>query len=149
MATNKQRINASPHRVFEVLADGWSYSNWVVGTSHMMAVEPEWPQARSRLFHATGVWPLTLRDETVVDEVEPDRLLALTARGWPLGEATIRLELEDDGDGGCIVTMQEVPTAGSARLMHNKLVDGMLRVRNVESLRRLAGLAERRTAPKR
>ena len=148
MATNAQRVNASRHQVFAVLADGWLYSNWVVGTSHMMAVEPDWPQAGSRLFHASGVWPLTLRDETVVKEVEPDRLLALTARGWPLGEASIRLELEDDGDG-CCVTIREVPSAGSARWMHNKLVDQLLRVRNVESLRRLAGLAERRTSPKR
>lgn len=148
MATTSQQINASCHRVFEVLADGWSYTNWVVGTSHMMAVEPNWPQAGSRLYHATGVWPLTVRDHTVVEEVEADRLLALTARGRPLGEASIRLELEGDDDE-CVVTMHEVPAPGSARWMHTRPVDELLRMRNVESLRRLAGLAERRTSPKR
>ena len=35
------------HEVFDVLSDGWTYSNWVVGTSHIRAVD--YPCARGRL----------------------------------------------------------------------------------------------------
>ncbi len=66
MATVTGRIDARPDQVWDVLADGWPYSNWVVGSSHMRAVEAAWPAAGSRLFHASGVWPATLRDETPV-----------------------------------------------------------------------------------
>lgn len=39
MATVSHVIAASPPRVFSVLADGWTYSNCVTGTSHMRAVD--------------------------------------------------------------------------------------------------------------
>lgn len=54
MATNSIHINATPQDVFAVIADGWAYGNWVVGTSHMRAVETDWPAAGSRLFHSVG-----------------------------------------------------------------------------------------------
>jgi hypothetical protein len=65
----------------------------------------------SKLYHATGPWPLLIRDETEVEAVEPDRRIILTARGWPLGEARIEIDLADD-DGDCLVTMRETPTSG-------------------------------------
>ncbi len=43
MATVHAHIDASPDSVFAVLADGWHYSNWVVGTSHVRAVQADWP----------------------------------------------------------------------------------------------------------
>src|SRR5207248_1475605 len=39
----EQVVNATPDRVFEVLADGWTYSDWVVGTAHIRDVDPDWP----------------------------------------------------------------------------------------------------------
>jgi hypothetical protein len=38
--TVKRDIDALHHRVWEVLADGWTYSQWVVGNSRMRAVAP-------------------------------------------------------------------------------------------------------------
>ena len=73
MAKVVRLVHASPSRVFEVLANGWYYSNWVVGTSHMRA---EWPAAGSRLHHASGAWPFVARDESVVEEVEPTARLS-------------------------------------------------------------------------
>lgn len=73
MATVDCSIAATPAEVFAVLANGWFYSNWVVGTSHMRAVEAEWPERGSRLFHATGVWPVVVRDESVVEQADPAR----------------------------------------------------------------------------
>jgi uncharacterized protein YndB with AHSA1/START domain len=147
MAVNTARIDASRAQVFAVLANGWLYSNWVVGTSHMRAVEADWPAAGSRLFHASGVWPLVTRDETQVESVDEGRRLELTARGRPFGEARIVLELEDDG-AGCTITMHETPVAGPGRWLHNRVTEAMLVRRNTEALARLAAIAERRTAPR-
>src|SRR6478672_13163745 len=108
MAVNSTHIAATPHQVFAVLADGWRYSNWVVGTSHMRAVESEWPATGARLHHCSGIWPLVTRDETVVEESVPDRKLVLLAKGGILGSARVRLELEPDGDG-TIVSLLEAP----------------------------------------
>ena len=55
------------------MAGGWSYSDWVVGTSHLRAVEANWPAAGAKLHHAVGVWPLVMRGESVVQQVITDR----------------------------------------------------------------------------
>jgi uncharacterized protein YndB with AHSA1/START domain len=136
MSTVTRSIKASPSQVFAVLANGWAYSNWVVGTSHMRAVDANWPAPGSALYHAAGLWPLVVRDKSVVEAVEPDRSMTLTAKGRPLGEARVMIELESDGDG-TLVTMHETPMASEA----------LLDRRNVESLARLAAIAERRSEP--
>lgn len=146
MATNSAYIGAARQHVFAVLADGWNYSNWVVGASHMRAVQEEWPALGSRLFHAAGAWPVMTRDETVVESVEPGRALTLTAKGRPFGEARVVIELEDEL-GGCRVTMHETPTAGPGRWLHNPIFEAVLVRRNAESLARLAAIAEARIVP--
>lgn len=146
MAVVKRSIKASPDDVWAVLADGWLYSNWVVGTSHMRAVETAWPAVGARLFHASGVWPVVARDETKVEESEPSRRLVLLARGRPLGEARVVVELEPDGDS-TQVTMHETPVAGPGKWLHNPASEAVLVRRNVESLARLAALVERHTQP--
>lgn len=145
MSTASIHIDAPPARVFDVLSDGWSYSNWVVGTSHIRAVETEWPAVGSKLYHATGPWPLVTRDTTEVTGVEPDRSLELTARGAPLGVATIAIALEPDGDG-CRVTLDEHPISALARRLHNPMADAVLTRRNQESLLRLRATVEGHTA---
>ena len=146
MATVTRRIEASPEAVNGVLADGWRYSNWVVGTSHMRAVEQEWPAAGARLHHCSGIWPLVTRDETVVEESIPDRRLVLLAKGGVLGSARVVLELEPDGDG-TIVSLSETAVAGFGKWIYNPVVDLVMARRNVETLARLAALSERHTKP--
>jgi uncharacterized protein YndB with AHSA1/START domain len=89
LAVVERHIGASPEEVFAVLANGWYYSGWVVGTSHMRAVEIQWPSAGLRLFHASGIWPAALADETEVLEMVPAQRLVRTARVRPFGEALI------------------------------------------------------------
>jgi hypothetical protein len=36
-------INTTPDRVFAILADGWTYSDWVVGTAHIRDVDRDYP----------------------------------------------------------------------------------------------------------
>jgi uncharacterized protein YndB with AHSA1/START domain len=146
MATTSTHIDATRQEVFAVLSDGWLYSNWVVGTSHMRAVEADWPAVGSKLFHASGAWPLVARDETEILACEPGVRLALQARGRPFGVADIELRLTDDGDG-CQVTMSETPSAGPGAWVNNPVNEAILLRRNIEALARLRAIAERRTAP--
>jgi uncharacterized protein YndB with AHSA1/START domain len=146
MAVVTCHINATPDAVFAVLADGWLYSNWVVGASHVRAVEDGWPAVGSRLHHASGVWPIVARDETAVEEVDPGRLLVLLPKGRPLGEARVRIELESSG-GGTELTMWETPVAGPGKWLNNPITESVLKLRNVEALSRLTALVERRTEP--
>lgn len=148
LVTDTIDIDAPRRDVFNVLSDGWRYSNWVVGTSHMYAVQKQWPDVGSKLWHATGAWPLVVRDETEVVAVDPERRMELVARGRPFGEALIVLTMEDE-HAGCRVTMSEQPIAGIARILNNALGKAMFHWRNAESLIRLKSLVERRTEPAR
>ena len=141
-------IQATPDEVFEVLADGWLYSGWVVGTSHMRAVQTNWPAIGSKLFHASGIWPLVTRDETVVLDSQPPTLLVLQAKGGPLGQARIELRLSTQGPA-CRVEIDEEPTHGPGKWLHNPITAAGIHRRNVEALSRLATLVEHRTAPSR
>lgn len=141
----RRRVNATAHEVFEVLSDGWLYSSWVVGASRMRAVDETWPQVGARLHHSAGIWPVVLNDTTVAQESVPDRRLVMTARGWPVGEARIDIELQPDGAGACVVILREDVSAGPAQVVPRPVRALAIKPRNVETLRRLAYIAERRT----
>jgi len=143
MSVTTREIQASPDRVFGVLADGWLYASWVVGASRIRQVDATWPERGSRLYHSVGVWPALIDDNTEVEQVEPPRLLLLRARAWPSGEASVRFDLEPV-TGNCRVTITEHVVAGPARIIPKPLEEGLLGWRNKETLRRLAYLAERR-----
>jgi len=145
MAEVQQRIAATPERVFDVLSDGWTYSDWVVGTTHVRAVDSSWPAVGSQLHHKSGPWPLSLHDRTEVLECEPGRRLVLRARLWPFGEAQVRLSLEPL-PGGCRVTIGETFVSGPLGWLHNKANDLVLHGRNRESLRRLSDIVLGRSA---
>jgi uncharacterized protein YndB with AHSA1/START domain len=143
VATVQRTVHATPERVFAVLSNGWSYSDWVVGTSHIRDVDPHWPALGSRLHHKAGPWPVSLWDSSEVLAMEDSRRLCLSARLWPLGEAIVDIHLAPSGDHSTRVTMHEGFAQGPLRWLQNKMNDMILHQRNVESLRRLADLAER------
>jgi len=143
VAIVKRTVRASPERVFSVLSNGWSYSDWVVGTAHIRDVDPHWPALGSQLHHKAGPWPLSLHDSSKVLAMEPDRRLCLNARLWPMGEAVVDIHLEPDPGGGTKVTIHEDFKQGPLRWFQNKVNDLVLHQRNVESLRRLADIVER------
>src|SRR6476660_4074808 len=88
-----RRINAPPRVVWSVLADGWMYATWVVGASRVRLVDPQWPAPGRRLHHSFGIWPAMINDHTEVLTADPGRELLLLARGWPAGEATVRIRV--------------------------------------------------------
>ncbi len=135
--------SASRERVWEVMADGWTYSQWVVGNSRMRAVDPDWPAPGATIRHSVGVWPAAIDDETVVEESVPGQRLVLLAKFGFLGAARVTLELRDNAAGGCEIEMHEVPARGPANLVPDKLAELAVRIRNQECTWRLAALAER------
>lgn len=141
MAQNVRVMTCRPEAVFEVLANGWFYPSWVVGASRMRRVEADWPQPDGRLHHSFGIWPFLIDDTTSSVDWDPPKLAVMRARGWPIGEATVRLEVRAR-DEGCIVRITEHPSRGPATLLPRFLIDPLLRWRNAETLRRLAYLAE-------
>jgi uncharacterized protein YndB with AHSA1/START domain len=141
----QRTVEATPAQVWGVLADGWLYPLWVVGATRMRQVDDGWPEAGARLHHSVGVWPLVIDDETEVVAVEAGRRMHLRARAWPTGEAEVILHIEDGGGATSKVAIEEDLVAGPARLVPPLLRSRVLRMRNRETLRRLAWLAERRT----
>lgn len=143
MAHVSRHIGAPPERVWAELSDGWMYTNWVVGATHIRGVDGHWPATGSELHHRVGAWPLTISDATQVVDSDPPRRLVLKARAWPAGEAMVVIEIAPEGDGSS-VQMKEWPTAGPAKWLHTPVQEAILRRRNVESLDRLASITENR-----
>ncbi|WP_409180887.1 SRPBCC family protein [Amycolatopsis sp. VS8301801F10] len=141
MVEVSRTVPAPPEAVFEVLADGWSYSGWVVGSCHIRDVDASWPQPGARIHHSIGGWPLQLEDTTAVVAVEPGVSLELEARGGALGTAKIELSLVPDGAGETTVRMAESVTGGMGALLPESVQALVLGPRNRESLARLSALA--------
>jgi hypothetical protein len=140
-------VRASADRVFAELADGWAYVGWVVGASHIRDVDANWPEAGSKIHHQVGVWPAMIADHTESLACEPGRRLLMRARGWPLGEATVEILLEEQSPELTEVTLREAPTAGPGQWLDNPLQRKILQARNRETLRRLADRVEHRAYP--
>lgn len=145
--TVERTVDASPEDVWRVLADGWSYAQWVVGASRVRAVDPAWPAPGATIHHSFGMWPVMINDRTEVLQSEPPVGLVLRARGWPLGEAKVVLTIRGEGPGRSTIRIAEDATAGPGQLAPKPLRQAMIAPRNVETLRRLALLSERRTRP--
>ena len=141
VVTVRRDVNAPASAVWAVLADGWLYPTWVVGASRMRAVDAAWPGVGAQLHHSVGVWPVLINDTTTVLASVPKRELVLQARGWPLGEADVRLTLTEHG-GSCEVEMAEDAVSGPGKAGPRPGPAGRDRPRNAECLLRLAYLAE-------
>lgn len=143
MASVDREVEASATEIWAVLADGWSYSSWVVGTSKIRSVDTAWPKVGARIHHSVGAWPLLIEDHTeVLESVEPTRLV-LRARGWPMGEAMVAVTVEPQGVRS-VVRLDEKPTSGPGAWLNNPVFDAGLRLRLSEMSVRLGALAEGR-----
>jgi uncharacterized protein YndB with AHSA1/START domain len=142
--TVERTTSASRQRVWEVLVDGWTYSQWVVGNSRMRAVDPHWPARGSTIHHSIGVWPALLNDSTEVLSSTPLRELVLLANGRPFGKARVTLRLFDIDGGGCRIEMAEVPASAPMSWLPDRIGLAAAFLRNRECTWRLAALAERR-----
>ena len=141
MAKNARLMAADPDTVFRVLSDGWLYASWVVGASRMRGVDDSWPAPGARLHHSVGLWPWLIDDFTSVVEWDAPRRAVLQARGWPIGEARVTIEVRPHGTGS-VVKIVEDANRGPGTLIPRPIRSLLLRLRNRETLTRLAFLAE-------
>lgn len=148
MAIVEKVIGAPPQQVFDVLADGWTYSDWVVGTAHVRDVDDGWPAVGAKLHHRAGPWPFSLTDASTVLVCEPPHKLVIRAGLWPAGEALVVFTLEQVGPEATRVRLGEDFDAGPLRWIRNKLNDLVLKQRNKETLNRLSDIAVRQKDPR-
>jgi hypothetical protein len=141
MSTNYRQMNCSPDDVFRVIADGWVFPTWVVGASRMRDVDAAWPAVGSRLQHSFGVWPVLINDNTTMLEYDAPRHAVMQPEGWPIGEALVTIDVKPRRNG-CVVRIKEKAVKGPATLIPSFILDIYLYARNVETLRRLAFIAE-------
>jgi len=115
----------------------------VVGASRIRDVDDGWPAEGRKIHHSFGVWPLVIDDTTEVVEIQPDQRIVLEARGWPVGTARVEITIRPDGNGS-LVSIAEDVSSGPAQLVPQPIRVAAMDVRNKETLRRLAYLAEGR-----
>jgi hypothetical protein len=135
-------VAAARQRVWDVLADGWTYSGWVVGNSRIRAVSSNWPAPGSRILHSIGAWPAAINDETVVESCVSGEELVLLAKVRPAAEARITMRLSDI-PGGCRVEMTEVAVSRPLRWVPDSVQLTGVAPRNRECTWRLAMIAEK------
>jgi hypothetical protein len=145
MAKNVRILHCRPEDVFDVLADGWLFTTWVVGASRMRGQDPGWPAVGTRLHHSFGVWPFVIDDVTTVLEWEAPHRMVIQPKGWPIGEARVELTVEEHRRG-CKVTIVENAVAGPGSWVPDFLLQPMIWIRNRETLRRLGWVAVGRAA---
>jgi hypothetical protein len=137
-------FDTTPERTFEVLSEPRSYEDWVTGARSVEASDGTWPAPGSTFRHTQGVWPLVLSDTTSVVRSDPPRRLELEARVRPFLVNRVVVELAAE-DGGTRVTLDERPVGGLLELPARLPPWPQLtKLRNLESLRRLRALAQRR-----
>jgi hypothetical protein len=134
-------MSCTPQAVFDVLSDGWTYVTWVVGASRIRGVDADFPKPGSKVHHSVGVWPLVIDDQTEVESVDAPREMQLLASVWPAGKGRVHITCVPQGDR-TEVTMDEQVVSGPGRLVPTPVEGALLRLRNKETLKRLAFLAE-------
>jgi uncharacterized protein YndB with AHSA1/START domain len=143
MAVVNVLIRRPPAQVWDVLADGYAYAEWVVGTREIRAVDDGWPEVGTAIHYTVGLGPLGFRGKTIVRRIEPGRQLGLEADGGPLGTARIVIELLEWGDD-TVVILDEHPLRGTAYRLHNAMSDAVLLLRGRPMVQNLARLVEKR-----
>lgn len=145
MAENHAYIDAPPDIVFDVLADAESYAYWVVGSSEIRGTEGNWPEPGSKFHHTQGFYGVGLKDSTSSLAAARPRQLVMEVRFRPLMIGKVEMRLRPRGRG-THVTMIEYAVSGPIARIYNPLIDRAIWARNIESLRRLRKLAEKRAA---
>ena len=140
VVTVRRTTTAGTDAVWAVLADGWQLPSWVVGAARVSAVDPTWPAVGARLRYGIGGWPLVLPGSASVTASTLMQELALHGR-TPFGGVDVRVRITD-APTGCVLEITEDVVSGPAHLVPARVRAAAIGARNVETLRRLALLAE-------
>lgn len=134
---------------YRLVCDAELYAEWLVGAQHIRSVDPDWPRPGAAFRHRIGVGPLTIPGSTTVRDATRPTRLELAAGMGPLGEAIVTFELTAAAADRTLLTLEERPARGVARLgwkVARPLVASILWGRNEVSLHSLADLARTRRA---
>lgn len=142
MALHNVLVRAHPEAVWDVLADPFAYSEWVLGTKNIEAGDPAWPAAGSTFRYVAGIGPFRFASITVVRDVERPLRLEMEADARILA-ARVALSIRPWGDGSLVV-LEEHWIRGPRLLLGNPLIDLVLNIRNRMMVRNLAEAVERR-----
>jgi len=140
MSVNRRHIDAPPEAVFAVLSDPDSYEHWVVGSSRTLELDGRWPDVGASFLHRQGLPVIGPKDTTTVLDVDAPTYLRMCVRVRPYMVGEVELTLAPRG-AGTDVTMVETPVGGVLSRLPRAVLDAALKLRNVETLRRLAKLA--------
>jgi carbon monoxide dehydrogenase subunit G len=143
MATVHVLVRRPPEQVWQVLADGSAYAEWVVGTREIRSVDEGWPAVGTSIHYTVGLGPLELRGRTTARVVEEQRRLGLEADAGLLGTARIVIDLVPWGEE-TVVELDESPLRGPAYQLYTMLSDALLLVRCRPMVANLARLVEAR-----
>lgn len=141
----------SAHTLWQTLADPFSFNEWVAGTKHIRAADRAWPHVGAALHHRWGLWPVRVRDRTVVTRCDRASRLDLDARARPIAVVEVSIRLSDTADG-TLVTLRETIVGGIAahapriaraiqRWRNRRSLDGLVRLTDAHVRR------DRRAAP--
>jgi uncharacterized protein YndB with AHSA1/START domain len=144
MAVLNVLVDRSPREVWDVLSDGRAYAEWVMGTGHIRAVDPDWPGRGSKIHYAFGTGRWTFEDVTTVRLVEPEQRLELEVHAGRLGTARVSIVLLSWGESQTVVILDEHPLSGAGARWHSIVVEAVLRLRNERMLRTLARVVQER-----
>lgn len=140
MAERQQLVKCPPHQVWQVLANGESYAQWVVGTQEIIHADPVWPAVDAELRFRAGIGPLHFEDSCTVRVCEPERRLELEAEAYPFGTARIAFTLLPWGVN-TLVLLDEHPLQGPGARLQGPASEFLLHVRNRRVLGNLARVA--------
>lgn len=140
MAQRQQLVQCPPHQVWNVLADGRSYAEWVVGTQEILDVDATWPDVGAALRFRVGLGPAHFTDSCVVRICEPGRRLELEAKAQLLGTARIAFTLIPWAEQ-TLVIMDEHPLLGPGARLEGPPSELLLHLRNRRLLGNLARIA--------
>ncbi|HEU5008495.1 MAG TPA: SRPBCC family protein [Jatrophihabitantaceae bacterium] len=135
------RTDASPERVWQLLADPYTWAHWVAGTSAIRDADAHWPASGARLYHRFGPRPLAVRGHTTVVDVDPARRIGLLASALPY--ALVRIEITVAQAAGRTRVELCEQLVGGLGMRLPRLSRPVQLARNRRSLHRLIELAER------
>ncbi len=142
MAHNEIVVEGSMADVWNVVGDPRAYGYFVPGTRRIREFDARWPDPGSRIRHTLGLEPLVIRDESVVHEAVPPRVLRIEASMGPLGAAEVIFRIEPEGDGRARLVLDEHPARGLLKATWNPLFEALLQARNELSVRRVKAQVE-------
>ncbi len=143
MARAEVDVAAPPERVFEVLLDPRYYGHWVMGAREIRGWDDDWPAIGSRFHHTQGKPPFTIKDHSVLEDMDFPNRFVLLAKARPAGTFRVNLHLSPNATG-THVTMIEEPGDRLTRMIINPGTRLVMKGRNKISLERLKDIAEGR-----